>query len=65
MFRARLIDKRFQAGSESLEVKLFSENDIPWQEIAFRVINATLLQYFDDRRKGKFPFYIGSIAQQQ
>ena len=65
MFRARLIDKRFQAGSESLEVKLFSENDIPWQEIAFRVINATLLQYFNDRRNGQFPFYIGNITQQQ
>jgi ADP-ribose pyrophosphatase YjhB (NUDIX family) len=63
MFRARLIDKRFQAGSESLEVKLFSENDIPWQEIAFRVITATLLQYFDDRRNGSFPFYIGNIAK--
>ena len=63
LFRARLIDKRFQAGSESLEVKLFSENDIPWQEIAFRVITATLLQYFDDRRNGQFPFYIGNIAK--
>ena len=63
MFRARLIDKRFQAGSESLEVKLFSENDIPWQEIAFQVITATLLQYFNDRRNGQFPFYIGNIAQ--
>jgi len=61
MFRARLIDKRFQAGSESLEVKLFSKNDIPWQEIAFRVITATLFQYFDDRRNGQFPFYIGNI----
>ena len=63
MFRARLIDKRFQAGSESLEVKLFSENDIPWQEIAFPVITATLLQYFNDRRNGRFPFFIGNIAQ--
>jgi len=61
LFRARLIDRRFQAGSESLEVKLFSENDIPWQEIAFRVITATLLQYLDDRRNGHFPFYIGNI----
>ena len=63
MFRARLIDKHFQAGSESLEVKLFSENDIPWQEIAFPVITATLLQYFNDRRSGRYPFYIGNITQ--
>ena len=63
MFRARLKDNNFQAGSESLEVKLFSENEIPWEEIAFRVINATLLQYFDDRRAGRFTFYTGNIAK--
>jgi len=63
IFRARLEDMRFQAGNESLEVKLFSENDIPGEEISFRVINATLLQYFADRRTGRFPFYVGSIAQ--
>ena len=65
MFRARLIDERFQAGSESLEVKLFSENEIPWEEIAFRVIKATLLQYYDDRRIGRFQFYTGNIAKPQ
>jgi ADP-ribose pyrophosphatase YjhB (NUDIX family) len=63
MFRARLKDNSFRAGSESLQVKLFSENDIPWDEIAFRVINATLLQYFADRRTGRFPFYTGNISK--
>ena len=61
MFRARLKDHNFHAGPESLEVKLFSENDIPWEEIAFRVINATLLQYYADRRIGRFSFFIGNI----
>jgi ADP-ribose pyrophosphatase YjhB (NUDIX family) len=61
MFRARLKDHNFHAGRESLEVKLFSENDIPWEEIAFRVINATLLKYYDDRRTGRFSFYMGNI----
>ena len=60
---AKIAIQLFHAGRESLEVKLFSENDIPWEEIAFRVINATLLQYFDDRRTGRFPFYVGSIAK--
>jgi len=62
LFRARLKDKGFAAGRESLEVKLFSQEDVPWEEIAFRVINATLLQYFEDRRRGRFSFFIGSIA---
>jgi ADP-ribose pyrophosphatase YjhB (NUDIX family) len=62
MFRAQLSDNHFHPGKESLEVKLFSEKDIPWEEIAFRVITATLLKYYDDRRNGGFPFFMGDIA---
>ena len=63
MFRARLKDHNFHAGRESLEVKLFTESDIPWEEIAFRVIHATLMQYFEDRRAGRYPFFVGNIAK--
>ena len=35
LFRARLLNLDFSAGSESLEVKLVSEEEIPWDEIAF------------------------------
>ena len=63
MFRARLTDLDFEAGRESLEVRLFAEEDIPWDEIAFRVISATLRTYFRDRRSGSFPFAIGDISQ--
>ena len=63
MFRARLQDHNYNAGHESLEVKLFNESEIPWEEIAFRVINATLLQYFADRPAGRYPFYMGNIAK--
>ncbi len=61
MFRARLMDHDFRPGSESLEVKLFSEDEIPWDEMAFRVIEQTLVQYFKDRPSGRFPFYVGDI----
>ena len=63
IFRARLEDDNFRAGSESLVVDLFAEDDIPWDEIAFRVIGATLKQYFADRRSGRFPFYVGDIQK--
>ena len=61
MFRARLLGGHFEAGSESIEVGLFSEKDIPWDEIAFTVIEATLRQYYKDRPTGKFPCYMGDI----
>jgi len=62
IFRARLVDLDFAAGKESLEVKLFTEAEVPWEQIAFRVISATLKNYFRDRRLGSFPFSIGDIG---
>jgi ADP-ribose pyrophosphatase YjhB (NUDIX family) len=35
LYRARLDTEQFGAGAESLEVKLFDWDDIPWTEIAF------------------------------
>jgi hypothetical protein len=65
MFRARLMDHNFRPGSESLEVRLFSEAEIPWDEIAFRVVEETLAQFFKDRTTGLFPFYIGNISKKK
>ena len=61
MFRARLVDDNFRPGKESIEVRLFAENEIPWDDLAFRVIRATLVHYFKDRPIGLFPFHVGDI----
>jgi ADP-ribose pyrophosphatase YjhB (NUDIX family) len=61
MFRARLLDLDYRPGIESLEVKLFSEHEIPWDEIAFRTIKASLELYFQDRKNGGFGLHIGDI----
>lgn len=61
MFRARLLDLDFSPGSESLEVELFEESDIPWETLAFRTISKTLQHYYQDRRNGRFQFHIGDI----
>lgn len=45
-FRAQLIDTDFFAGAESLEVDLFDEKDIPWDELAFRVTRLALTNYY-------------------
>ena len=42
MYRARLDGDRFGAGDESLEVKLFHWDDIPWTEIAFPSVHWAL-----------------------
>jgi 8-oxo-dGTP pyrophosphatase MutT (NUDIX family) len=61
MFRARLVDLSFGPGPESLEVALFREEDIPWEQLAFRTVEKTLRAYFDDRRRGQFGFHLGDI----
>lgn len=63
LFRARLLDLDFGPGPESLEVRLFAEDEIPWNEIAFRPIKYTLEHYFADRREGRFSFHIGVLER--
>lgn len=60
MYRGRLVDGLAAPGSESLEVQLFTENEIPWDELAFPVIKKTLEAYFADRSKGLFPVREGN-----
>ena len=50
---AKLIQPVFSAGVESLEVALFSESEIPWDEIAFPTVKRTLEWFFKDRADGK------------
>lgn len=54
-FRAQLAGLDFEPGHESLEVKLFREDEIPWEELAFTVIRSTLQYYFADLKQGRFP----------
>jgi ADP-ribose pyrophosphatase YjhB (NUDIX family) len=61
MFRGRLVDDKIKAGTESAEVRLFAEEEIPWDQIAFTVIEATLRHYFNDKPSGLFPFHIRDI----
>ena len=61
LFRAQLLDLGFSPGVESLEVKLFEEQDIPWNELAFRPVRLSLEHYFADRKRGKFEFRISDL----
>jgi len=63
MFRARLLDLGFGPGAESLEVLLFDEDAIPWNELAFRTIARTLRSYFLDRKLGEFPVHVSALER--
>lgn len=63
LFRAKLDDLDFGPGVESLEVKLFEEADIPWDQLAFRTMDTTLKHYFADRSAGAFPAHLGTLRR--
>lgn len=61
MFLGRLQDEGFAAGDETLEVRLFKEEEIPWQSLAFRTIQFTLERFFAERRSGEFTMHTHAI----
>ena len=61
LFRARLLDLDFSPGIESLEVRLFGEAEIPWDEIAFRPIRFSLEHFFAERKQGQFNLHVGEL----
>ena len=64
-YRARLLSDQFNPGYETIEARLFTEDEIPWDELAFRTVRETLLRFFADRvevRSGAdFPVSLGYL----
>jgi ADP-ribose pyrophosphatase YjhB (NUDIX family) len=56
-YRAKLLSTSFNPGSETIEARLFTEADIPWDEIAFKTVKETLQFYFANRKVGQFGFH--------
>jgi ADP-ribose pyrophosphatase YjhB (NUDIX family) len=61
-YLARLKDTVFTPGPETMEAQLFREDEIPWDEIAFRTVRETLQHYFADRRRGEFGVHAGDVS---
>jgi ADP-ribose pyrophosphatase YjhB (NUDIX family) len=56
-YRAQLTSDQFAPGVETIEARLFKEDEIPWDELAFRTTKETLVRYFADRRAGAFQIH--------
>jgi ADP-ribose pyrophosphatase YjhB (NUDIX family) len=56
-FRAKMRAPTFGAGSESLEVKLVTPGDIPWNDIAFQSTTFALQHYLQDRAAGREDYH--------
>ena len=61
-YRAKLLSDQFAPGTETIEARLFSENEVPWDEIAFRTVGETLKRFFADQRAGQFSIHVFDIT---
>ena len=62
LFKANLVDGQFGAGPETIESRLFAEDEIPWEELAFPSVQHTLRHYFEDRKQQQFPMHLETIG---
>ena len=61
-YRAKLLSDQFNPGYETIEARLFTEAEIPWDDLAFRTVKETLACYFSDRRQGAYSIHVIDIA---
>jgi ADP-ribose pyrophosphatase YjhB (NUDIX family) len=53
-YRAKLLSEVYDPGHETIEVRLFAEDELPWDEMAFRTIKTTVKHFFEDAKAGDF-----------
>jgi ADP-ribose pyrophosphatase YjhB (NUDIX family) len=63
MYRAKMLDGKHSAGMETLETALLSEDEIPWDNLAFRSVRFALEAWFRDRREGREGFHTHDLRQ--
>lgn len=61
LFRARLVEPGFEAGPESQAVALFEPDAIPWDDLAFPVINFALRLFLEDKGGGQEHVHMGYL----
>ncbi len=52
IYRAQLVSPEIAAGPESLEVRLFTWDEIPWPDLAFPSVAWALNHYHDSLARG-------------
>ena len=60
-FKAELLDLAFNPGDESLEVRLFSPKDIPWDTLAFLTVHNTLKWFVSEQNTGHYNLHVDVV----
>lgn len=63
IYRATLESLVFEPGEETLEVRMMTEAEIPWNEIAFHSVTLTLQYFFKDYSAGSFSVHVDKVDE--
>ena len=61
IYRGRLTSPQLTVGDECQDVRLFSLQDIPWEELFYPAIGDLLRRYKTDLENGSFTLYAGTF----
>lgn len=64
-FLTELVDLNYSLTEESIDIQLFTERDIPWQDIAFASSLFALKMYFEDRKLGIRRTHLGTYPNKK
>ena len=56
-YRAKLLSEVYDPGFETIEVRLFAEDELPWDEMAFRTVKTAIKHFFEDAKAGGFTLH--------
>lgn len=63
IYRADIEDNSFGPTSESLDVQLFSYDEVPWEELAFPFVPKTINHYYECLKTRKFNLHTEDIIR--
>lgn len=64
VFRGRMASPQFGIGEEAMDVALFAEDEVPWDQCAFPQSEAATRQFYRELGSGQFGIYMGEFTQQ-
>lgn len=61
LYLSEMEKPEYASGPESLEVELFAPDEIPWDQLSFKIVDVTLKHWVRDLEQGEYPLHRGEI----
>jgi ADP-ribose pyrophosphatase YjhB (NUDIX family) len=64
-YLVEMLDLNYSLTPESIDIQLFTEEEIPWHDVAFASSKFALKKYFEDRKNKTRNTHIGSLLEKE